>query len=445
MTDPSSSAPASNNKAVYLWLLKRIHAQLASSNSLAAPHYAVAIRSLTACPVPMASIETLNQLNGFSAGIRRRLNQIITEEGGLDAIEFKMEEEGVSQRSSKGRCSLAEELDNHEAEQEQLEEDAARLAATKSKKTKRPTKATTSSATAGPSNNKKPCAAYMPNERSGGWGILMGLYLLSYEDDQEEEGEASYHSKDDIILKAKKYSRASYTYSVARRPGPSNAGGNNNASGAKFLTAWGGMKTLLNRGLVYQKGRPMTFGLSEEGQKVAREIATIEGKTVPLDHDAEHDREAAIEQEDNDDQGEASASVLLSQLDSVRERAVIPVAPRRKKAAVSSQAPPIRRPLASRQMQSSSDDDDVFRSSDIEAGPSRNSQGAVPSKTNAPLVNPSGRPRVELKLPEKTRITALYLPTKNKQASRLVLPERGRKVAVAVVASNEPIVIDDSD
>lgn len=315
-------------------------------------------------------------------------------------------------------------------------------------------------------------SAYMPAPRSGAWGILVAMYLLSSEEESAGEGsETSYYSKEAIISKGQKYCRASYTYTVSRKAGPSSA----SAGGAKYLTAWSAMKTLLNRGMAWQKGRPATFGLSEDGRRVAREIAVKEGK------EDEEAVEGRVEQQEAGEggasrEGEASIastmvprSALLEQI-GMLETSTLVASEKRKTPAKRQSAPntAIRAPSQNvsaqtakgrqpRKANFSSDgsDDEALFSSDREAIESTSSGISL---SRPPLASISNRvvttAFVPLKLPPKTKtnpITALYLPTKERPAtvkSTLKLPPRTYETQPLVRARvpsscTEIIVIDD--
>jgi hypothetical protein len=297
------------------------------------------------------------------------------------------------------------------------------------------------------------------------------MYLLSSEEENAgSASETSYHGKESIIAKGQKYCRASYTYTVSRKTGASSA----SAGGAKYLTAWSAMKTLLNRGMAWQKGRPAAFGLSEEGRRVAREIAVKEGKE---DEEALEER---VEQHEADSggaerEGEARTasmtiprSALLEQLEALETSAL--VASEKRKRPAKRQTTPNTAVRAPSQMgvartakqgqrhkaNASSDvsDDEALFSSDREATESTSSALPPPRPPLAAVSNRVVKTTfVPLKLPPKTQanpITALYLPTKERPAamSTLKLPPRTYETQPPVQSRvpslcTEVIVIDD--
>lgn len=93
---------------------------------------------------------------------------------------------------------------------------------------------------------KKPPKQYIPQRGSGGYGILLALILAI---DRPLNTTTVYQTKSEIIRVAKEYSDSSYEHSEK----------------GTYFTAWSGMKTMVNRGLVYMTGNPHKFCLTEEG------------------------------------------------------------------------------------------------------------------------------------------------------------------------------------
>lgn len=262
------AARGRGSNAIYLELLQNQHEQLKASSSLAAPHYARAIAALSACPVPMNDVEALGDLDGFSPGLKRWLAQAVRERGGEATIKAKRTKAKQCRASD---LSLLDSLDA-EGEEAQDEPEASTSRAISSSKSAGKSTIRKRKAVSKKDGSAKP-KAYTPPRRSGGWGILIGLWLLT-----QQEPSTSLHphfSKDDIISTAKKYSRSSYTHSIVARFASSSSG---SGAGKAYSTAWDTMRTLLKHDLVWQTGRPAMFGLSEVGLEVARSIAKEEGK-----------------------------------------------------------------------------------------------------------------------------------------------------------------------
>lgn len=99
---------------------------------------------------------------------------------------------------------------------------------------------------------------YVPTLRSGPYGIILALSTL-------DEDSSTGLTKAETIELAQPYCDSSFS-------APSDP--------TKFHTAWNSMKTLLEKDLVYEKGRPLRrYALTEEGWDVAKRIKkTTESK-----------------------------------------------------------------------------------------------------------------------------------------------------------------------
>ncbi|KAJ6138421.1 hypothetical protein N7471_004907 [Penicillium samsonianum] len=105
---------------------------------------------------------------------------------------------------------------------------------------------------------KKPRKAkpYVPTLRSGPYALMLGL---GTQDENASQGMTKAH----LIEVAQPYCDSSFT----APPDPT-----------KFYTAWNSMKTLIQKDLVYEHGRPLRkYLLSEEGWEVAKRLQ----KTLP--------------------------------------------------------------------------------------------------------------------------------------------------------------------
>ncbi|EFP81072.2 Crossover junction endonuclease mus81 [Puccinia graminis f. sp. tritici] len=113
-------------------------------------------------------------------------------------------------------------------------------------------------------NQKK----YIPKRRTGCWGILVGLSILTTE-------RAGSFTKQEIIEHAQKYCDSSYTERGSRGGGAGNSG---------HYTAWN-MKKLLAEGLsLSTPGRQAKFTLTQQGFELASILAEKEDLTlVPFD------------------------------------------------------------------------------------------------------------------------------------------------------------------
>ncbi|KAI1107795.1 crossover junction endonuclease MUS81 [Jackrogersella minutella] len=101
------------------------------------------------------------------------------------------------------------------------------------------------------SKRQRKAKPYVPTLRSGPYAIIMGLATL-------EEGSRNGMTKVQLIDVAQPHCDASFT----TPPDPKS-----------FYTAWNSMKTLLDKDIVYERGRPTRrYHLTEEGWEVARRI-----------------------------------------------------------------------------------------------------------------------------------------------------------------------------
>lgn len=120
--------------------------------------------------------------------------------------------------------------------------------------------------------------SYIPKDRSGGFGILVGLHSRCTPTNQRV-----WMTKTDIIAAATPFCNASFKQT--------GSGGGNNEGGSGFFTAWNGMKTLKNRGLVEETGRPARYVLTKDGFRVAQVCAKQAGEPtfqpLPGSDDAE--------------------------------------------------------------------------------------------------------------------------------------------------------------
>jgi crossover junction endonuclease MUS81 len=99
-----------------------------------------------------------------------------------------------------------------------------------------------------PKKKRKPTntKAYIPQLGSGPYGILLGL-LLSISDARVTI--QAFLTKGELIRAAQPYCNSSYDHSER----------------GTFVTAWNGMKTLINKGYVVVQGSPHRYCLTEDG------------------------------------------------------------------------------------------------------------------------------------------------------------------------------------
>lgn len=120
--------------------------------------------------------------------------------------------------------------------------------------------ATTTAAAAPPPKKARKPKPYVPTLRSGPYAILLAL-------SSRKEGSMQGLGKNEVIELAQPYCDSSFT-------APSDP--------SKYFTAWNSMKTLLEKDLVFERGRPMrVYALTEDGVEVARRIRST-GQLGPV-------------------------------------------------------------------------------------------------------------------------------------------------------------------
>lgn len=203
--------------------------------------YKHAYDSLKSCPITFQHPSQLQQLKGFGPKICDRLTQ---------KLKTHCQENGLPMpNATRRRVSLPT------AEEEPV-------AAKKPRK-------------------KKP---YVPTYRSGAYAIIMALATL------DEDTPPSYGlTKTQLIELAQPMCDSSFT-------APSDP--------TKFYTAWNSIKTLLERDLVYEKGRPLRkYTLTEEGWGVATRIKAAGASCLQKSRarDTRDAPSAAVDKEDEED------------------------------------------------------------------------------------------------------------------------------------------------
>ncbi|TVY18112.1 Crossover junction endonuclease MUS81 [Lachnellula arida] len=200
--------------------------QARDRNSKGATVYKKAYNSLKSCPLPFTHPSEAKQLTGFGDKLCQRLT---------DKLKDHCEENGLPMpQIPKKKRKRPVNADPNEDEDEEGDEDAEPAPAKKPKKAR----------------------AYVPKVRSGGYGIILALSTL-------DENSHSGVTKQEVIELAQPHCDASYT-------APSDT--------TKFYTAWKSMDTLNKNDLVYKKGRPEKYYLTDEGWDVAKRMKnTISG------------------------------------------------------------------------------------------------------------------------------------------------------------------------
>ncbi|KAJ5467667.1 hypothetical protein N7475_005419 [Penicillium sp. IBT 31633x] len=190
--------------------------QARERNSKGVTVYKKAYESMKACPLEFQHPSQAQQLNGLGPKLCDRLT---------DKLKAHCQENGLP---------MPEPPEKGETGGKRTSEGGADQAAKKPRKAK----------------------PYVPTLRSGPYALMLGLGTQS-------ENASQGMTKAQLIEVAQPYCDSSFT----APPDPT-----------KFYTAWNSMKTLIQKDLVYEHGRPLRkYLLSEEGWEVAKRLQ----KTLP--------------------------------------------------------------------------------------------------------------------------------------------------------------------
>jgi crossover junction endonuclease MUS81 len=184
-------------------------------NSKGVTTYKNAYNALKACPITFKHPSQLQQLKGFGPKLCDRLT---------DKLQKHCQENGLPMPKRPRQWRIPGLNDENEAD-----DDSQLRPAKKPRKPK----------------------SYVPTLRSGAYALILGLATLG-------EDAPTGMTKAQLINAAQPHCDASFT-------APSDP--------TRFYTAWNSMKTLLEKDLVYERGRPLRrYSLSDEGWEVARRI-----------------------------------------------------------------------------------------------------------------------------------------------------------------------------
>lgn len=192
-------------------------------NSKGITTYKNAYESLKACPLTFQHPSELQQLRGFGPKICEKLEEKLRkhcEENGLEMPEHP--------QAKKARDAAAA-AENGEPSGESSK----------------------------PKRKARQPKAYVPAYRSGAFALIVGLSGIAHD--------STGMTKAELIEAAQPHCDSSFS-------APSDP--------TKFYTAWSSMKTLLQKELVYEHGRPLRrYALTDEGWEVARRIRDSAEKT----------------------------------------------------------------------------------------------------------------------------------------------------------------------
>lgn len=186
-------------------------------NSKGVTAYRNAYESLKACPIAFEHPASLQQLKGFGPKLCERLE---------DKLKHHCQQNGLPMPEHPQVKKANERALNEQAGNDDDAETRPK------KKTRQP-------------------KAYVPAFRSGAYALILGLSNLP-------EDVSSSLTKAELIEASQPHCDASFT-------APSDP--------TKFYTAWSSMKTLIQKELVYERGRPLRrYALTDEGWAVVKRI-----------------------------------------------------------------------------------------------------------------------------------------------------------------------------
>lgn len=130
--------------------------------------------------------------------------------------------------------------------------------------------------TASPVKKPRKTKTYVPAHRSGGYAIILALSTL-------EEGEKHGILKQEIIELAQQHSDSSFTIAKGH------------------YTAWNSMKQLTDKDLVYVKGRPTKYFLTEDGWEMAKSFLKALDPEGQMENFVSRDQAARASKSNEDD------------------------------------------------------------------------------------------------------------------------------------------------
>lgn len=198
--------------------------QARDRNSKGVTTYKKAYAALKACPVTFQHPSQLQQLKGFGPKLCDRLTEKLVKH---------CRENGLPTPKRPRRSIIPGLADGDGDDQEDGER---------------------------PPKRQRKAKPYVPTLHSGPYAIILGLATL-------EEGNRNGMTKPQLIEVAQPHCDASFTAPSDPR---------------SFYTAWNSMKTLLDKDIVYERGRPTRrYHLTDEGWEVARRIQQTRNPAQP--------------------------------------------------------------------------------------------------------------------------------------------------------------------
>ncbi|SNX87005.1 related to MUS81 - endonuclease involved in DNA repair and replication fork stability [Melanopsichium pennsylvanicum] len=287
---PDTGSTAGGN-TLWLTFLAAWIEEAQVKGSKVARTYRKAHQSLAACPIEFQHPCQTTQLAGIGPTIANKLEQELQrwcEENGRTMPGRPSREASTSKSSTR---VVVEDDDSTEAAQD------GSAAAKRSK--------------AGASDRPTKKRAYVPQHRSGAYGLLVGLYISTRVNSSTREDRIS---KTQLINAARPYSDTEYEAGAsssrsasAAVPLSSQYGSSGGAGGHRsFYTGWTSIKTLIAKGYVVQSGNPARYCLGDEGaivaETLARDAGVEESASQIIGNPTENDDDAQLSDDWSDDE-----------------------------------------------------------------------------------------------------------------------------------------------
>ncbi|KAJ1019749.1 hypothetical protein NDA13_005974 [Ustilago tritici] len=289
--DDNNSTAGGNT--LWLTFLAAWAEEAQAKGSKVARTYRKAHQSLAACPIEFQHPCQTTQLSGIGPTIANKIEQELQkwcQENGKAMPERPSRQASTSKSKSASATNDdggAEARDHLTVEAQDGSHGAAKR--NKGGAPDRPTKK----------------RAYVPQHRSGAYGLLVGLFITT----RARGGclQQQQVSKTQLINAARPYSDTEYelggfsSRASAAVPLSSHHGTSGGSAGSSrsFYTGWTSIKTLIAKGYVLQSGNPARYALSDQGATIAETLA----------------KDAGVEQIDVQDAADAGEDLGEEELD----------------------------------------------------------------------------------------------------------------------------------
>lgn len=306
MDDTNSTA---GGNTLWLTFLAAWTEEAQAKGSKVARTYRKAHQSLAACPIEFQHPCQTTQLSGIGPTIANKLEQELQkwcQENGKVMPERPSRQASTS-KSTTAAAGVSGGLEAADEAVEGAEDGSSTAKRKKAGASDRPTKK----------------RAYVPQHRSGAYGLLVGLYITTRIGGSLQQDKVS---KTQLINASRPYSDTEYevggssSRASAAVPLSSQYGTSGGSAGSSrsFYTGWTSIKTLISKGYVLQSGNPARYCLSDEGATIAETLAKDAGVELSAARDEVDPAEDADDQEVDehlsDDEEEETLKARVSTL-----------------------------------------------------------------------------------------------------------------------------------